>query len=94
MQMKAFVGRPLAEHPQLGGCISGWGGFNSVDVGSYNREEKVERRHRRDGDKARKRKKREEKEERKDREKGKGEREKIDGGEKRNGEGEQARLFL
>lgn len=54
--MKAFVGRPLAEHPQLGGCISGRGGFNSVDVGSYNREEKVERRHRRDGGKNEKKK--------------------------------------
>lgn len=73
MQMKAFVGRPLAEHPQLGGCISGRGGFNSVDVGSYNREEKVERRHRRDGDKARKerreRRKRKERTEKREKEK-------------------------
>jgi len=40
----------LPGHPQLHGCVSSRRGFDPVDVGTYNQEEKVEGRHRGDGD--------------------------------------------
>lgn len=87
MQPKALVGRPLPEHPQLPGYMSSRGGFNSVDVGLCNREEKVGSRHGRDREKTpnktkQNKKATKEREERKDRGK-KGKRRKRENGRRR-----------
>lgn len=79
MQPKAFAGQTCQNIPSYAGVSAAGGGFDSVGVGMYNQEEKVERRHRRDGDQEMKKK--EEREERKDREEREKEKERKWGGE-------------